>query len=66
MTDEDATRRGRGALAGARVAFGVVWLAVIGLHLSWRNWDEAAFWTAIAVVTMTASWAGRPGFCQRR
>jgi hypothetical protein len=47
-------------------AFGLVWLAVVGLHLSWRNWEEAAFWAAIAVVGMAASWAGLPGFRQRR
>ncbi|MEQ7156650.1 hypothetical protein [Brevundimonas aurifodinae] len=63
MTQGDTKpRQGRRAVAGATVAIGLVWLAVVGLHLYWRNWEEAVLWAAIAVATMAASFAGLPGF----
>jgi uncharacterized protein YqgC (DUF456 family) len=35
----------------------LVWVAVVGFHLWFRNWGEAVFWSAIGIATTVGSCA---------
>jgi hypothetical protein len=48
---------GRSALAGATIGLAVIWIGVVGFHLWFRNWGDAAFWAAIGIATRVGSGA---------
>jgi len=50
-------RSGRSALAGATIGLAVIWIGVVGFHLWFRNWGDAAFWAAIGIATTVGSGA---------
>lgn len=48
-------RDGEWAAMGAVAVMAVLWVAIVGFHLYQRAWNDAVFWTAIAVATSAGS-----------
>lgn len=48
---EARDRQSQAALKGAGLVMLLIWAAIIGVYVSNRDWNEAIFWSAIAVAT---------------
>lgn len=53
----DDKTSGRSALAGGTIGLLVIWIVVVGFHLWFRNWGDAAFWAAIGIATTVGTGA---------